>query len=90
MRLATAGEYAAFATGDSESLREKVLSSLKPATPEEREKLIQEIPLGSIEMRRAFGRDGEYGRWLRQLPVTVRRLPRVPTLAGGVTDTRGA
>ena len=72
LRLTAAGEYAAFATRDSESLREKVLSTLTPATAEDREKLIQEIPLGSIEMRQAFGRDGEYGRWLRQLPVTVK------------------
>jgi hypothetical protein len=72
LRLTAAGEYAAFATPDSESVREKFLGSLKPTTADERAKLIQEMPLGFIEMRQAFGRDGEYGRWLRQLPVTVK------------------
>ena len=71
LRLTAAGEYAAFATPDSESIREKYLRSLKPATADERAKL-QEMPLGFVEMRQAFGRDGEYGRWLRQLPVTVK------------------
>lgn len=85
LRLTAAGEYAAFATGDSESVREKVLSSLKP-TAEEREKLVQEIPLGSIEMRQAFGRDGEYGRWLRQLPVTV-KINGFMFVHGGISPT---
>ena len=85
LRLTTAGEYAAFATRDSESLREKVLGALKP-TAEEREKLIQEIPLGSIEMRQAFGRDGEYGRWLRQLPVTV-KINGFMFVHGGISPT---
>ena len=71
LRLTAAGEYAAFAASDSESVREKYLRSLKPATADARAQLIQQMPLGFVEMRQAFGRDGEYGRWLRQLPVTV-------------------
>jgi len=72
LRYTTAGEYAAFATTNSESLREKYVKTLKPATEDERAQLIQKMPLGFIEMRQAFGHDGEYGRWLRQLPVTVK------------------
>jgi hypothetical protein len=72
LRLAAAGEYAAFATPDSELVREKYFRSLNPATADERAKLMQETPLGFFEMRQAFGRDGDYGRWLRQLPVTVK------------------
>jgi diadenosine tetraphosphatase ApaH/serine/threonine PP2A family protein phosphatase len=34
--------------------------------------LISQMPLGFVEMRQAFGRDGEYGRWLRQLPVAIK------------------
>ncbi len=30
------------------------------------------MPLGFVEMRQAFGREGEYGRWLRQLPVAIK------------------
>jgi hypothetical protein len=72
LRLTTAGEYAAFVTPDSESVRDKYLKSLKPATSDERAQLIRQTPLGLFEMRQAFGRDGDYGRWLRQLPVTVK------------------
>jgi len=72
LRLTAAGEYAAFAAPDSESVREKYLKSLHPATAAERVQLVQQTPLGFFEMRQAFGRDGEYGRWLRQLPVTVK------------------
>jgi calcineurin-like phosphoesterase family protein len=72
LRLTAAGEYAAFATPDSESVREKYLKSLHPATAADRAQLVQQTPLGFFEIRQAFGRDGEYGRWLRQLPVTVK------------------
>ena len=72
LRLTTTGEYAAFVTPDSVSVRDKYLKSLKPATADERARVTQETPLGLFEMRQAFGRDGDYGRWLRQLPVTVK------------------
>jgi hypothetical protein len=84
LRLTAAGEYAAFATPDSESVREKVLVALKPATADERAKLIQEIPLGFIEMRQAFSRDGEYGRWLRQLPATL-KINKFVFVHGGIS-----
>jgi hypothetical protein len=71
LRLTAPGEYAAFVTPDSASIRDKYLASLRPATSDERAALIQQMPLGFVEMRQAFGRDGEYGRWLRQRPVTV-------------------
>ena len=35
-------------------------------------------------MRQAFGRDGEYGRWLRQLPVTV-KIDGFMFLHGGIS-----
>ena len=67
LRLTTKGEYAAFATPESEQLREKFVR----AADGDREALLRETPLGWIEMRQAFGRDGEYGKWLRNLPVVV-------------------
>ena len=72
LRLTVAGEYAAFATADSTNVRDNFLKTLKPANAAEREALLQQTPLGYVEMRQAFGREGEYGRWLRQLPVTVK------------------
>ena len=72
LRLTVAGEYSAFSTGRSEKLREDYLRSLKLPGDAEREQALQQTPLGWVEMRQAFGRDGEYGRWLRQLPVTIK------------------
>jgi hypothetical protein len=72
LRLTSAGEYAAFTTSSSDKMREQYVKSLKPATEAEREQLMQKTPAGLVEMRQAFGRDGEYGRWMRQLPVTVK------------------
>jgi Calcineurin-like phosphoesterase len=68
VRFTTAGEYAAFMRPDSESARSVYLNSVRAGTEREQ---AEKMPLGFFEMRLAFGRDGEYGRWLRQLPVTV-------------------
>jgi hypothetical protein len=71
LRLTTAGEYAAFATSDSTALRERFLRGAKTASDAERDTLLKQTPLGWIEMRQAFGRDGDYGKWLRELPVVI-------------------
>jgi hypothetical protein len=72
LRLTVAGEYEAFATVGSPGVRDNYLKTLKPGNNLEREQLIEQTPLGFVEMRQAFGRDGDYGRWLRQLPVTIK------------------
>lgn len=70
LRLTTAAEYAAFTTPDSERLRERFVQMAN--LPESgREALVKQTPLGWIEMRQAFGREGEYGKWLREHPVTI-------------------
>jgi diadenosine tetraphosphatase ApaH/serine/threonine PP2A family protein phosphatase len=68
LRLVAPGEYAAFATPNSVSTREAYLKTLAG----DRDELLKQMPLGFVEMRQAFGRDGDYGRWLRELPVTVK------------------
>ena len=55
LRFATPGEYAAFVTARSEEVRQRFVES---APAEERAQLLKETPLGSIEMRVAFGREG--------------------------------
>src|SRR5262249_44469051 len=65
LRLTTAGEYAAFATADSEMLRQRYLMTVRPKSDLERMQLIKNTPPGWVEMRQAFGRDGDYGKWLR-------------------------
>ena len=67
-RFVSPGEYAAFERADSESARVRYLNS--PGSAADREQ-VEKMPLGFLEMRLAFGRDGEYGRWLRQNPATV-------------------
>jgi len=68
LRFVTPGEYAAFERADSESAKMRYLNSTASAVDHEQ---VEKMPLGFIEMRLAFGRDGEYGKWLRQNPATV-------------------
>jgi hypothetical protein len=86
LRLTAAGEYAAFTTPKSDKMREEYVKSLRPATEAERDKLMQQMPPGFVEMRQAFGRDGEYGRWLRQLPVTI-KINGVVFVHGGISPS---
>ena len=71
LRLTTAGEYAAFAGVESENLRQRFVRSANLPNDTERDAIMQKTPLGWVEMRQAFGRDGEYGKWLRELPVVI-------------------
>jgi hypothetical protein len=84
LRLTVAGEYTAFTTSGSDRVREQYVRSLRPKTEAEREQLMKETPPGLVEMRQAFGRDGEYGRWLRQLPVTI-KINGVMFVHGGIS-----
>lgn len=68
LRFVTAGEYAAFERPDSESRKTRYLDSTASAVEHDQ---VEKMPLGFVEMRLAFGRDGEYGKWLRQNPATV-------------------
>jgi hypothetical protein len=72
LRLTAPGEYAAFTSADSASLREKYLKTLNVPAESNREEVARQTPLGYVELRQAFGRDGDYGRWLRQLPAVIR------------------
>jgi Calcineurin-like phosphoesterase len=84
LRLTAAGEYAAFTTPKSDKIRDEYVKSLRPATEAERETLLQQTPPGFVEMRQAFGRDGDYGRWLRQLPVTI-KIDGLAFVHGGIS-----
>lgn len=96
-RYVSAGELDAFKTRDSEQLRDNVLM-LSSQRAEERAKgegrpfdaaafkaqFLKEVPLGMIEMRQAFGPDGEYGRWVRER-AAVARINGVLFLHGGIS-----
>ncbi len=77
----TPGEFAAFATRDSEALREQVIQA---ASPDVREQLRSQTPLGMIEMIQAFGPAGPYGAALRTLDAVV-RIDDVLFAHGGIS-----
>jgi hypothetical protein len=96
-RYVSAGEIAAFRTGDSEQFREQVMTALNEQAAQRakaegrvhdpaayREQFLKEVPLGMIEIRQAFGPQGEYGRWLKERP-TVARINGVLFLHGGIS-----
>jgi hypothetical protein len=86
LRFTTPGEYAAFATARSEEVRQRLVESV-PA--EEREALLKETPLGSVELRVAFGREGPYGKWLRTLNG-VAKINGVLFVHGGISPAVAA
>jgi hypothetical protein len=80
MRYVSPGEYEAFVTNDSKEIRQRYLQTL----PDEERERIGAMPLGFIEMRVAFGREGQYGRWLHRRD-TVIRVNGVMFLHGGLS-----
>jgi hypothetical protein len=86
LRFTTPGEYAAFATSDSEAVRERFLKSMDSA---QRESALKETPLGMLELRAAFGREGSYGKWLRTLPAVV-KVNGVLFVHGGISPAVAA
>ncbi len=85
LRYVSPGEYAAFATSRSVEVRTRYLQTL---TDDERAKLPADLPLGYAELRAAFGRNGQYGRWLRRLD-TVIRVNGVVFMHGGLSPEVG-
>jgi hypothetical protein len=86
MRYVAPGEYAAFATPDSDALRQQVVETY-PA--DQRAGLLRDTPLGMIEMIRAFGPAGPYGSYLRKLNAVV-KLNGIVFLHGGISPTVAA
>ena len=78
LRYVVPGEYQAFETPRSVSMRDEFLKSAEPFQRP------ADVPLGWVEMRQAFGRTGEYGRWLRTLNVVI-KIDGVLFLHGGIS-----
>lgn len=83
MRYVAPGEYSAFITPDSDMLRDRYLTTVKDA---EREQLRKDLPLGSLELRTAFGRQGPYGEWLRKHDGVV-KINGIVFLHGGISPS---
>jgi Calcineurin-like phosphoesterase len=86
LRLTAAGEYTAFTSPDSPAMREKYLKTLTLPSGTDREEVLRQTPLGLVELRQAFGRDGEYGRWLRQVPAVI-KIDDFVFVHGGISPT---
>jgi hypothetical protein len=97
-RYVSTGEIEAFRNGESTQLREQVLTVLNEQTAQRakaegrehdaevyREQFLKEVPLGMIELRQAYGPQGEYGRWVRERPA-VARVNGVLFLHGGISQ----
>jgi len=97
-RYVSVGEYRAFENSESADLRERVHAlnaelAAKKARAEngkfnEREyraQFFKDFPLGYFEMQRAFGKDGEYGKWVRSRVAAV-KINGMLFIHGGVSD----
>lgn len=81
LRYVHPGEYAAFQTPRSEDVRERLVQGLAPNVQEQ---VLKDTPLGQVEMRLAFGRQGDYGGQLRRLNAVV-RINGIVFLHGGIS-----
>jgi Calcineurin-like phosphoesterase len=80
LRYTTPGEYQAFVTAKSAEVVASYIERAKAAN----EPVAPPPPLGSIEMRVAFGREGHYGKWLRSLDAVV-HINGVVFVHGGIS-----
>lgn len=86
LRFVSPGEYQAFVTRDSERNRRRFIESVEGADPAQ---LLQQTPLGWLELRVEFGRTGTYGRWLRSLETVV-KIDGVLFVHGGISPAVAA
>lgn len=97
IRYVSAGEFAAFKTDKSQEYWERAYSVTRDDAVRRakaagetfseaayRAQFEKEIPLGLLEMREAFGPQGDYGKWLRARRTTV-RIDGVQFVHGGIS-----
>jgi hypothetical protein len=92
LRYTTPEEYASFTTPDSGRVRAALIERLTeerrqqekpPPTPEETAQWEKDYPLGFVEHRLAYGREGRYGSWIRRQNVVI-KIGDTLFLHGGV------
>ena len=97
LRYVSAKEYAAFASGDAQVLRDSLYAAVSTAErarvkaagekfdePPFRRAFYDGTPLGLIEMHRAFAPTGDYGGWLRTRNTFI-RLNGIVFVHGGMS-----
>ena len=100
-RYVSPGEFKAFQNAESVDLRDRVREinaeqAARRARAEKREfnareygsQFDKDFPLGYFEMQLAFGKDGEYGKWVRSRLAAVRSTGCSSFTAGSVTRWR--
>jgi hypothetical protein len=101
-RYVSEGEYEAFRGVSSDDLRDRVFEAARDNAErtaraerrrfdagEFRARFLTDVPLGFLEMRQAFSRDGEYGRWLRTHPAVV-KINGIVYVHGGISPAIAA
>jgi hypothetical protein len=85
-RYVSAGELDAFRSHGLEQAldRARAVEGPAPGPAVTRDPFPRDSPLEADEMRRVFGPDGEYGRWVRERP-TVARINGIVFLHGGIS-----
>jgi hypothetical protein len=93
LRYVSAEEYASYASGDADDVREQVYAaSVQPPQrddPAFKAKWMAAHPRGWVELVRAFGAKGKYGRWLRQHDTVV-KVGDTLFLHGGISPKYAA
>jgi len=88
LRYVTPEEFASYKSFDAEQLRENVFAAnADPARREDpayRSAWMADKPLGWVELMQAFGKQGKYGRWLRQHDTVV-KVGTTLFLHGGIS-----
>jgi hypothetical protein len=88
LRYTTPGEFAAFATADSERVRAGYLKQENKKSPrpnfDDVKKWETDHPLGWYEQRQAFGPQGTYGKWIRSHNAIV-KINDTIYLHGGIS-----
>ena len=79
LRFVSPGEYAAFVSSRSTDLREAYVKRAAAIN----QPVIDPPPLGFVELRTNFGRNGRYGAWLRMLNAVV-QINGIVFVHGGI------
>ena len=98
-RYVSPGELKAFQTADSPDIRDRVHAffadqEARRARQEKRDfdergyrtEFMKQFPLGYFDMQLAFGKDGDYGKWVRSRVAAV-KINGVLFLHGGISDS---
>src|SRR5262245_20748127 len=88
LRYVTPGEYERFTNQQPEETRRRYVQA-NGASAAEQDRMLKDTPLRIVEMRQAFGRDGEYGKWLRTLDA-VAKINGILFLHGGISPAVAA